>query len=365
MIPFIKKKTKNETSDKKNNIKAIVFFSNIIEVILVLSIVILFYITIPLSSSKVIFIPKGSTNYIITYLNKSGYDLNIIDKVIIKLKGYPQSGWIDLKKEKMTKADFINKLLTSKAALKTITLIPGETAYFFLKEISEKFNLSFVELQKAYDKFAYKLDGNILAETYNLPIGMKEEHLVFYLISYTNKKYEEFSNKIFGHYIKNSWYKYVTIASIIQKEAADVEEMPIVSSVIQNRLRKKMPLQMDGTLNYGIYSHSKVTPKMIREDITSYNTYKYAELPSNPVCAVSLDAIKAAIFPSKTDYLYFFRDKTNGKHIFTNDYKEHINNINRLKNIKTPPPTKEIKIFPKKNDTKADTSIKSLWKAIN
>lgn len=314
-----------------------------------------------MSSSKVIFIPKGSTNYIITYLNKSGYDLNIIDKVIIKMKGYPQSGWIDLKDTRMTKADFINKLLTSKAALKSVTLVPGETAYFFLKDIAEKFNLSFAKLQNSYNKYAYKLDGNILAETYNLPIGMDEDHIVFYLISYTNRKYEEFSNKIFGHYIKKSWYRYVTMASIIQKEAADVDEMPIVSSVIQNRLKKKMPLQMDGTLNYGIYSHTRITPKMIREDITSYNTYKYAVLPENPVCAVSLDAIKAAIFPAKTQYLYFFRNKTTGKHSFTTTYKEHVNNINKLK---TPRKSVEKKIFPKKSDTKTTTNVKSLWKAV-
>ena len=360
-MPLIKKKTKKATSDKKNKINAMIFFSNIIEVILVLSIIILFYITIPLSSSKVIFIPKGSTNYIITYLNKSGYDLNIIDKIIIKIKGYPQSGWIDLKTTRMTKADFIHKLLTSKAALKSVTLIPGETAYFFLKDISQKFNLSFEKLQKAYDKYAYKLDGNILAETYNLPMGMEEDHIIFYLTSYTNKRYKEFSNKIFGHYIKKSWYKYVTMASIIQKEAANKEEMPIVSSVIQNRLRKKMPLQMDGTLNYGVYSHTKVTPKMIREDISSYNTYKYSELPKSPVCAVSLDAIKAAIFPAKTQYLYFFRNKDTGLHSFTKTYKEHVNNINKRK---TPAKSKETKVFPKKSDTKTTKDVKSLWKAV-
>ncbi|WP_419766883.1 endolytic transglycosylase MltG [Arcobacter sp.] len=362
MIPLIKKKTKNDISDKKNKIKAIIFFSNIIEVILVFSIVILFYITIPLSSSKVIFIPKGSTNYIITYLNKSGYDLNIIDKIIIKAKGYPQSGWIDLKATKMTKADFISRLLTSKAALKSLTLIPGETAYYFLQEISKKLKLSFPKLQEAYNKYAYKLDGNILAETYNLPIGMDEDHIVFYLISYTNNKYKEFSNKIFGHYIKKSWYKYVIIASIIQKEAADVTEMSTISSVIQNRLKKRMPLQMDGTLNYGAYSHTKVTSKMIREDTSSYNTYKYADLPDNPVCAVSLDAIKAAIFPSKSQYLYFYRDKSTGKHLFTNTYKEHINNINKLKNVKR---VEEKKVFPKKDMPESKKTIKNLWKTVN
>lgn len=333
MIPFIKKKTKKDKKDKKNSVNAIIFLSIIVEVILVFSIVILFYLTLPVVSSKVIFIPKGSTNSTIIYLNKSGYDLNIIDKIIIKLKGYPQSGWIDLKSEYMTKADFINKLLTSKAALRQVTLIPGETYYYFFEDIANKFNLSHKKLLLAYKKYAYKLDGNILAESYSLPLGMKEDHLVFYLISFTNKRYEEFSNKIFGEYNKNSWYKYVTIASIIQKEAADIDEMPIVSSVIQNRLKKRMPLQMDGTLNYGIYSHTKVTAKMIREDNSPYNTYKYAELPKDPVCAVSLDAIKAAIFPVKSDYLYFVRDNRTGLHTFSKSYNAHINNINANRGV--------------------------------
>lgn len=270
------------------------------------------------------------------------------------MKGYPQSGWIDLKSQYMTKADFINKLLTSKAALKSITLIPGETYYFFLKDIAKKFNLSHEKLLKAYEKYSYKLDGNILAESYKLPIGMKEDHLIYYLVNFTDRRYKEFSNKIFGEYNKKSWYKYVTIASVIQKEAADVAEMPIVSSVIQNRLKRKMPLQMDGTLNYGIYSHTKVTAKMIREDKSSYNTYKYAEIPKNPVCAVSLDAIKAAIFPIKSNYLYFVRDKRTGKHKFANTYKEHVNNINKNRYVKKPV----------KKTQKKTNSVKTLWKSI-
>ena len=78
--------------------------------------------------------------------------------------------------------------------------------------------------------------------------------------------------------------------------------MPIVSSVIHNRLKKGMKLQMDGTLNYGIYSNEVVTAERIRDDNTTYNTYKVVGLPTDPVCAVSLEAIKAAIFPVKSDY---------------------------------------------------------------
>ena len=75
--------------------------------------------------------------------------------------------------------------------------------------------------------------------------------------------------------------------------------MPIIASVVHNRLKKNMALQMDGTLNYGKYSNSVVTTDRIRNDETSYNTYKNKGLPKDPVCAVSLDAIKAAIFPVK------------------------------------------------------------------
>ncbi len=110
--------------------------------------------------------------------------------------------------------------------------------------------------------------------------------------------------------------------------------MPTVSSVIHNRLKKGMKLQMDGTLNYGKYSHIKITSQRIKEDNSSYNTYKNRGLPEHPICAVSLDAIKAAIFPAKTDYLYFVKNEKNGLHSFSKSYKEHVNNINKNRIIK-------------------------------
>jgi len=122
----------------------------------------------------------------------------------------------------------------------------------------------------------------------------------------------------------------VTVASIIQKEAASVEDMPYVSSVIYNRLKEGMKLQMDGTLNYGPYSHEKVTAKRLRSDRTPYNTYKHAGLPPYPVCNVSLDAIRAAIFPAKTDYLYFVRDKS-GNHAYSRYYSTHLKKIRKSK----------------------------------
>jgi UPF0755 protein len=148
------------------------------------------------------------------------------------------------------------------------------------------------------------------------------------LLKISDKKMRELSKKIFGTYNEKKWFQYVAIASVIQKESANKEEMPIVSSVIYNRIKKGMKLQMDGTLNYGKYSHIKVTPKRIREDKSIYNTYKINGIPSVPVCNVSIEAIQAAIFPKETNYLYFMKSK-NGTHNFSCNYSTHIRNVRR------------------------------------
>ena len=179
-----------------------------------------------------------------------------------------------------------------------------------------------------YLKLSPIRDGLIVPETYNIPLGISERHFIRYLINYAWNYHKKTSMKIFGEFNKKSWYKYLTIASIIQKEAANAKEMPFVSSVIYNRLKKGMKLQMDGTLNYGKYSHIKVTPQRIKEDKSKYNTYKYKGLPLYPVSSVNQDAIFAAIFPKKTKYLYFVKSSKGG-HVFSKTYKEHLRNIKR------------------------------------
>ena len=328
MIPENRRENINNNKDNDSSNTKILIFFNTLYLSLIFCIAVLYYLDLPVVTNKIIFIPKGSTSNIVSHLNKNGYEMNIIDEIILKSGGFIQSGWIDVEQTKLTKMDFLIKLLTSKAALKTVTLIPGETSYFFLKKIANEFNLDENKLQKIYDEHAYKLDGNILADSYSLPVGMNEEYILFYLFSQTNKKYEEFSKKIFGKYDKEKWFRYISLASVVQKEAATTNEMPIIASVVHNRLKKNMALQMDGTLNYGKYSNSVVTADRIRNDETSYNTYKNKGLPKDPVCAVSLDAIKAAIFPVKSNYLYFVRDNKTGLHKFSNDYETHQANIN-------------------------------------
>ena len=87
---------------------------------------------------------------------------------------------------------------------------------------------------------------------------------------------------------------------------------------------------MDGTLNYGKYSHVKVTPARIRDDNSTFNTYKFKGIPPSPIGAVSLAAIKAAVKPAKTTHLYFMKNKS-GTHDFSDSFKAHRKNIMKIK----------------------------------
>ncbi len=298
----------------------------IIEIILVILISILFYLNLPIKSSKVCYVPKGNISQIITHLKKKNFDLNNVDSYILRFIGYPQYGWINIGKNNLTHGDFLYKLTSAKAAMKDVTLIPGETTYFFLNYLSKQMNLDRTKLQKYYDEFTPIKEGALVADTYKLPLGITEKKAIKILLYRSQVQMIKWSKKIFGNYDEKKWFHLVTQASIIQKEAASVEDMSMVSSVIHNRIKKGMKLQMDGSLNYGKYSHSKITAKRIREDNTSYNTYKYKGFPEMPVCNVSLDAIKAAIFPAKSKYLYFVRGK-NGKHLYTRYFSTHKRNI--------------------------------------
>ncbi len=288
----------------------------------------------PIKSSKVVYIPKGSVNQIISYLEANNFAIaKIPDKYLLFMIGKPQYGWVNIGKKELTRGDFFYRLTHSKAAMQKLTLIPGETTELFLKQCAKEFNLSYDKLLDTYKKISPFKEGLFIPDSYNIPMGISERHLIYYLVNRSVRKHKEFSMKIFGEYNPKKWYRYLIIASIIQKEAANKKEMALVSSVIYNRLKKGMKLQMDGTLNYGRFSHQKVTSERIRQDISRYNTYKYKGLPSDPVCNVSKEAIVAAIFPKKSEYLYFVKN-SKGVHSFSKSYLKHKSYIKKLRNIK-------------------------------
>lgn len=226
----------------------------------------------------------------------------------------------------MSRIEYLYQLTTAKAATRQITLIPGETTVVFLQQVADALSLDIALLQKAYEQHASYKEGNFVPETYSIPNETNEEKLIVHLLNESDKKMKRLADEYHQPFQKDKWLQIVTKASVIQKEAASESDMPFVSSVIDNRLKKGMRLQMDGTLNYGEYSHQKVTARRIRTDKTPYNTYKNKGLPTDPVCNVSKEAIHAALNPAHTDYLYFVRGK-NGEHIYSSYFSTHHKNI--------------------------------------
>jgi len=298
--------------------------------VLVLIISFAFYTTIPVKTTQALLVPQGSIGHIISQLTKQGYALSPVDKYVMVFLGKPQSGWVNIGETKLNRIDFLHKLTTAKAKMEKVTLIPGETTELFLDILSKELKLDREKLFTYVNEFAHYPEAAIFADTYHVPFGITEKHLIYFLVTQSEKRYKEISTKVYGNYSKKKWLEILTVASIIQKEAANTQEMPIVSSVIYNRLNKGMKLQMDGTLNYGKYSHIKVTPERIKTDTSHFNTYMYKGLPPSPIGAVSLDAIKAAIKPAQTEYLYFMKNKQ-GVHDFTKSYKAHKRNIQKAR----------------------------------
>ena len=186
-----------------------------IAVVLIISFA--FYTTIPIKTTRTLLVPQGSITHIISQLTKKGYALSAIDKYILVLMGQPQSGWVELGQTQMNRIDFLHKLTTAKAKMEEITLIPGETTEIFLSTVASDLNLNNAKLYSAYKTLSPYPEAGIYADTYYVPYGMNEKHLIHFLLTSSNKRYEEISKKIYGTYNEKKWLNILIIASIIQR----------------------------------------------------------------------------------------------------------------------------------------------------
>ncbi len=127
--------------------------------------------------------------------------------------------------------------------------------------------------------------------------------------------------------------KIMIIASIIEKETNIDAERPIIASVIYNRLNHNMKLQVDPTVIYALSNgYGKIERALLRSDLlieSPYNTYKVKGLPPTPICCPSIKSIEAALYPAKTNNLYFIVDKDKKHHNFSETYSQHLYFKNR------------------------------------
>ncbi len=295
----------------------VVFISFLISVI--------FYLNQTLNVKHNYNLPSNNIEEILTYLEDKGISTNIIDSAILSyLK--PKKGWVYINKKEIKRFRFLIALSKERNRYKKFTIVPGETTYFVLKDMHDIFGFDKNRLKIFLDRYKIYKEGNFLANTYHIPSYFNEEEIMKMIINKTKKEYLKIAKKNSIDF--KDLKRYIIVASILEKEAANRDEMPLIASVIYNRLKKGMRLQVDGALNYGKNSHIKITPQIIKSDNSTYNTYKHKGLPKEPVCNISLTALNAAIHPAKSDYLYFFK-KDNKSHYFSKTFKEHRKNIER------------------------------------
>jgi UPF0755 protein len=122
--------------------------------------------------------------------------------------------------------------------------------------------------------------------------------------------------------LKTDLHSVLTLASIIEKETGNPTERAIIASVYQNRLRIGMPLQADPTVIYGIKDYDGKIRKVDLLTYHPYNTYKIKGLPPGPISSVGIEAIRAALWPADTKYLYFV-SKNDGSHLFCENLDCH------------------------------------------
>ncbi len=175
---------------------------------------------------------------------------------------------------------------------------------------------------------AFKLEGYIFPDTYEFYVGESAEKALSRFLSNTNKKLKDeyyTRAKELGYTID----EIITLASIIQKEAGDKNEMKKVSSVLHNRLNSTQykSLQCDVSVNY---INNYITDSPYLDGNTErfndlYNSYKCIGLPLGAICNVGIDAIEAALYPEDTNY-YFFVTDSNMNYYYASTYAEHQKN---------------------------------------
>lgn len=199
------------------------------------------------------------------------------------------------------------------------------------KFISETENDSLINLLGLKGKIK-NLEGFLFPDTYYLPLDVDEKGLVNIFFNEFRKRV--LNNKEIMNSIENENKKLldvVILASIIQGETNLKDEMPVISGVYYNRLRKRMKLEADPTIQYVLPDGPK--PKLKYSDLkidSPYNTYKYYGLPPGPINNPGLYAIKAAIEPDNNNFLFFVATG-NGGHKFTETYTEHLKAVEEYK----------------------------------
>lgn len=192
------------------------------------------------------------------------------------------------------------------------------------------------------------LEGYLFPDTYDFPTGMVLDDAGYAtrVPQVLQRQLDNFANRIAPLYAEASGtnpstldlYVVLTVASIVEREAVIDAERPDIAAVYLNRLRIGMKLEADPTVQYAMGYQPDTgqwwkTPVFLSEYssvISPYNTYLYAGLPPGPIANPGLSSIRAVLYPSEHDFLYFVAvPEQDGRHIFARTFEEHVVNVEK------------------------------------
>ena len=188
----------------------------------------------------------------------------------------------------------------------------GKFDYDFINEISRKKN---------------RLEGYLFPATYEIEPGTGEHEIIDMML-------KKFNDTVVPLY-KQSGSTYsldeiVTMASLVEREAANDSERGKVASVFYNRLEKGMTLSSCATVQYILKERKTILSTSDTKIKSDYNTYINKGLPVGPIASPGEKSVRAALYPEKTDYLYFAAKADGSANVFSKTGEEHMETVKRL-----------------------------------
>lgn len=230
----------------------------------------------------------------------------------------------------MSPAELLEKMVKGEVKLYKLTVPEGHNIYQVAELVAEAgFTETKAFIEAATDaSFAAQkgisaatFEGYLFPDTYFFPRGTTPKSIIATMVDRFRSVFKpEWENQ--GQTYGFTIHQVVTLASIIEKETGDPSERPVISSVFHNRLKKRMRLESDPTVIYGIKNFDGNLTRKHLATRTPYNTYKISGLPVGPIANPGRDSLHAALYPAKTPYIYFVakKDKT---HHFSTNLKDH------------------------------------------
>lgn len=295
----------------------------------------------PLAADKVLYIAPG-TDFpdVVATLNSEGViDNELLFNLAVMFEGKRSKikAGEYLFKRSASMRNVIELLVSGRQVLHSVTIPEGLTSEQIVERLRGN-NLLMGDIREI------PKEGSLLPETYKVTRGMARAALI--------KRMEEDEKKLVAQIwanrdsglILHSPYELVTLASIVEKETGKADERPRVAAVFLNRLRKRMKLQSDPTIVYGLVGGKGTLGRPILhsevEKPTPYNTYVIPGLPPGPIANPGRAALEAVANPSRTEDLYFVADGTGG-HVFSQTLEQHVRNVHRWRQIEKAAQEKE------------------------